>query len=265
MFSSLVIRISPKETCILPPFQGYFVYAAILSLIQQHSFSDTTKWHDPNKIKPFTMSGLYPQSKMLSKGVSFYVGQEYSIRLSFIFPEDFEQMLHVLWNTSELILWGHVFYIRRVSTIPLQHKDAHFLLKDEWERKACTKSNTFTLLFRSPTAFRSGTKKLTLLPEPSRVFQNLSQKSEALWLTIKPEGLDFNKALWIQAFWHMNTHVFEIKQRYYQGFTGRVRYEIQTSNEEWHNYIWKLAILSPYLGVGTKTTMGMGQTQIIYS
>ncbi len=258
MFTSLVLRLSPTENAVLPPFSGHFAYSAVLKMLPENL---SNQWHAENVQKPFTVSSLLGTPKAEKKGVFLKSSKEYFLRITIVDADAFGVVLQKLWEQKKIILGAQTFEIKSIDTQPLQHPWAFFLTFDEWEEKARKGGETIFLHFTSPTAFRSGEKKLFILPDPEKIFASLAQKASQLKLLEKPERLDLGQAVWVSRLENINTHVFEMKQNFYRGFGGKIWMEMRTDKKEWQQYLWKLALLAPFLGVGTKTTMGMGQVQ----
>jgi len=266
MFSSLVFHVSPQKDCVMLPFQGHFIYSALLQRLSEHYPERAAEWHTENTIKPFTVSTLFPQQKAIHKSVRFEKSKEYFIRLTLIECDDLGKILDVFWKNPSITLGNESFEIKKISTTPQQHPLAFFLDFDAWKVKAMEYStqDVFSFHFLSPTGFRSGERKVSLLPEPEKIFESLHLKATKLGILQQPECIDFHKALWIREIQELKTKVFEIKNISHRGFLGNVTFEIQINDSEFRQYVWKLVFLAPFLGVGMKTTFGMGQVSISF-
>jgi CRISPR-associated endoribonuclease Cas6 len=112
------------------------------------------------------------------------------------------------------------------------------------------------LQFLSPTSFKQG-DKIQPFPLPELVFESLRRR----WNYFAPEHLHFSEIEW-QGFtcaYELKTHALKMKGSPEIGTTGWVRYEFPS---EQASIATILAHFASFAGVGRKTAMGMGQTQL---
>lgn len=131
---------------------------------------------------------------------------------------------------------------------------------------------TIQLHFRTPTAFSmrsSPHRQMHILPDPPLVFGQLAdywdRLSEGTLGT--PPGRDTRDTVRlfcaenvVVARYNLDTHMYEYRRSKQVGFTGRVTFEILDKEAaDPIKHLNRLADLAFYTGVGSKTTMGMGQ------
>jgi CRISPR-associated endoribonuclease Cas6 len=114
--------------------------------------------------------------------------------------------------------------------------------------------------FFSPTSFKQG-QKIQPFPLPELVFSSLLRK----WNMLAPENLQFPLIEWqgLTAAYDLKTLAMKMKAGAEIGAKGWVKYEF--SEPEQAKIATILAHFAAFAGVGRKTAMGMGQTQLITS
>lgn len=117
---------------------------------------------------------------------------------------------------------------------------------------------TITLKLLSPTSFKQG-KIIQPFPLPELVFGSLLRR----WNQFAPAELHFPKVDWqgMVSAYDLKTHALRLEGSPEIGSQGWVKYRF--SDPEQARMATILAHYAGFAGVGRKTTMGMGQAQII--
>jgi CRISPR-associated endoribonuclease Cas6 len=138
----------------------------------------------------------------------------------------------------------------------------------DWQTLAATPAREMlTLRFASPTAFSVGNRRFALFPEPLLVWDSLVRT----WNRYAPEILHLDKPA-IREFvaqhvavtdYLLQTTTLYFPHSVQKGFIGTCTYTIQQSSEnEQALHLAALASFARFAGVGSKTTMGMGQARL---
>ena len=241
--------------------QGLF-----LSLVQQSSEDLFTRLHDERNYRPYTVSpvkyvatqGFKSKDESLSAlrfRVTVFDGGEIWDTIS---TKPLEGKVKLYLGESEVI-------ISRIISVSSSDPTG-WASFTTWEALADNKDvpDTITFNFITPTAFSLGDRKFCLFPEPLLVWTSLTR----VWNKYAPTQYRVNRQV-LEDFIKMNLAVrdpnLEVRTLHYassfqKGFTGTCTYAIY-NNSECSRQIIGLAEFARYAGVGSKTTMGMGQTQ----
>lgn len=127
-----------------------------------------------------------------------------------------------------------------------------------------TKPYGFTLRFVSPTAFKESGTATSLLPAPGLVWQSLSKRLGQVAPGLADTHLmrqSWNEML--IAEYRLSTRQLEFPGYVMKGFVGNIRYIIPP---DWSSQdLFRTSLLfeaAPFLGIGAKTTQGMGQIRL---
>ena len=130
-------------------------------------------------------------------------------------------------------------------------------------------SSRLALRFASPTVFRSSGVNVPL-PLPGLVFEGLARRWNAFGpLRIPPEVRRFADERMVISRYQLRTERVtfgdEGERGAYPGFVGVCGYAFRGRDRYWMGLIHLLAAFALYAGVGTRTTMGLGQTRPVSS
>lgn len=273
MLRSTVFVIKPSTEITLPKTMGRAVWACTLGLIGDQQPDMAAALHDGTNLKPVTTSPLQGPYAVEGDRLRLRPGQTYWFRVSSVDPA----LSHVLEEIEArpphaLELDRQRFEVVTVSSEPHRHDWAHRQSYDDlytavWQEPNGT-SPLLSLDFASPTVFLSQGRAV-LWPEPHRVFGSLLQRWQSYAPALLPEDLGDAFAAWVEI------DAYELRTRaqhyarsqgrqvwYQKGFVGTCRYRVQRGTPEAVlRVLHVLARYALFAGVGSRTTVGMGQAR----
>ncbi|EFH90015.1 CRISPR-associated endoribonuclease Cas6 [Ktedonobacter racemifer] len=289
---AIMLRLHPVEAKKVPLSSGHLIQSAFLDIIRQGDPTLSEWLHRPNQRRPYTL-GLLGFHHLSTKQriaamyenrmMEVMPGQYYWLRITLLDTTLFQTFLQYLITKAHALrvrIGEAHFEISRIlsSTEPEQAQQSwagHTTFQDLHALEPARKRYPFE--FASPTAFSKGQrpwgKMLTLLPEPSTVFESLARQ----WETFAPAGLHLSdEGLTARQFeaWCMENIVvqhYDLQTCYvpagnfgHTGFLGEITYEVKGNpGSPEARWLTTLARFAFYSGTGSKTTMGMGQTRCI--
>jgi CRISPR-associated endoribonuclease Cas6 len=254
---SVVIELQSGVEVSLPSYTGRMVHGWFLDWVSSVDPPRAAVLHACRQVKPFTVSSL-----RRDRGVIW-------LRLT-AFECDLANWLIRHLDTDlpeETTIDGVVYEVSAVHAEPGRHPWAGWTtyrdLVDHhlngWEAE-----ERVTLLFASPTTFRSGGVNVPI-PLPDLVFGSLADR----WAAYSPVALDeairvVTAGQVVISRYRLQTHAVQLKKSYQVGFTGSCEFTILAKNPYWRQVCALLADFAFYSGVGYKTTQGLGQTRRLY-
>lgn len=269
---ALIIRLTATHNGRLRATVGHLAHAAFLNILRQADPALAQTIHDMHGRKPFTISPLEGYGLPHNGQLSIQAGQEGWLRVTLLDPLLFQTFISYFLkgtNKPTIQLENHTFHVTEILSAPTSHKLAGYdtlqTLFDRWQQtNQLTNHQTIPLHFRTPTAFAmrsSPHRQMHILPDPPLVFGQLADYWDNL------TGSDTRDA--IRAFcaenvvvarYSLETHMYEYRRSKQVGFVGNVAFAIlDEAAAEMIQHLNRLADLAFYTGVGSKTTMGMGQ------
>jgi CRISPR-associated endoribonuclease Cas6 len=120
------------------------------------------------------------------------------------------------------------------------------------------------MYFASPTAFSMGDRQFALFPEPMLLWDSLMR----VWNSYAPPILQIDKTTLrnfisqnvIVSDYTLHTTTLHFPKHKQKGFVGTCNYLVRHEGAE-SAQLAALAEFARYAGVGSKTTMGMGQVR----
>jgi CRISPR-associated endoribonuclease Cas6 len=272
---ALIIRLTAVQSGTLRATQGHLAHAAFLNILRQVDPDLAQALHDRNGRKPFTLSALGGFGHGRNGQLSVHAGQEGWLRVTLLDPRMFQTFIRYFLQGGTrpaIRLEKQQFHISEILSTPGSHPLAGCASLDElfhrWQQAdpGDKAHHTIELEFRSPTAFsikNTPHRHMHLLPDPVLVFGQLATYWD------KQTGSDTAEAIRAYCQDHLvvarhkiETHVFQFNKGPQVGFTGAVTYKLlETGAGDIIQHLNRLADLAFYTGLGTKTTMGMGQVQ----
>ena len=274
---ALIIRLNATHNGRLRATQGHLAHAAFLNILRQVDPTLSQVIHDGHGRKPFTVSPLEGYGHGQQGQLTVNAGQEGWLRVTLLDPILFQTFISYFLqgNRPTIQLENIAFHVSEILTTPGSHPLAGYdsvqNLYTRWEQsnEPASQLTTIQLHFRTPTAFSmrgSAHRHMHILPDPPLVFGQLADYWDRLSEGAFP-GRDtrdtvrlFCAESVVVARYNIETHMYEYRRSKQVGFTGRVAFEIlDKTTPTMIRHLNRLADLAFYTGLGSKTTMGMGQ------
>lgn len=276
---ALVIRLAAARDGRLRATQGHLAHAAFLDMLRQVDAPLAERLHSGRGRKPFTVSALEGFGRARDSRLSVEGGQEGWLRVTLLDPRLFAAFIAFFLRGNPRValrLEQTEFQVSEVLSTPGSHPlagyDSLAGLRDRWEATALTAAHsTIALDFRSPTAFslRGGPgagRRMHVLPDPPLVFGELAGYWDGLTGDDTQAAVrDFAARDVVVSRYELATHMGDYGGgRLQVGFAGRVAFNILSpSHPDLTRHLNRLADLAFFTGLGSKTTMGMGQVRRI--
>lgn len=271
---ALIIRLIAKRDGELRASPGELAHAAFLDIVHQVDPVLSQALHDKNTRKPFTISPLRGYRRSSKELLAVKAGQEGWLRITLLDVTLFQAFIRYF-------LHGPLQATVRLGDIPFQvteilsSPDSHFLaghgsvgeLADYWQRVPLQSEQwRIAFTFASPTAFNirnenTPFRTVQVLPDPALVFGELAR----YWDRMSGDNtMDAVRAYVSEAVvvarHNIRTRMVRYRRSKHIGFTGNVQFQIlDRHDEEMTRHLNRLADLAFFTGLGSKTTMGMGQ------
>ncbi|MGC9399122.1 MAG: CRISPR-associated endoribonuclease Cas6 [Anaerolineae bacterium] len=272
---SIVLTLVPTREARMRATMGHQAHAAFLRTVEESDEVLAEVLHTPGlPAKPFTVSALQGAERINRGQLVLSPEETYWLRFTVLYPPIFERFMarFLRGDGRPVVRLGRaLLLIKEIITTPEGHPWAGYT---SWQQLAAEAESQreITLEFLSPTAFGFGQqpwgKKIMVLPLPETVFGSLART----WNNFAPPQLQMDRRalrtyldehVVVKRLDNLNTRMLRFRRSYQIGFTGRVTYGLMADNEIARAQLNALADAALYLGVGYKTTMGMGQTRRI--
>jgi CRISPR-associated endoribonuclease Cas6 len=276
---ALVIRLTAARDGRLRATQGHLAHAAFLDMLRQVDAPLAERLHSGGGRKPFTVSALEGFGRARDSRLSVAAGQEGWLRVTLLDPRLFATFIGFFLRGNPRValrLEQTEFQVSEVLNTsgrhPLAGYDSLAGLHDRWEATTLTAAHRLIALdFRSPTAFslRGGPgtgRRMHVLPDPPLVFGELAGYWDGLTGDDTQAAVrDFAAHDVVVSRYQLATHMGDYGGGRLQiGFAGRAAFEIlNPSRPDLTRHLNRLADLAFFTGLGSKTTMGMGQVRRI--
>lgn len=268
-FAEFSLSFVPDRDHTLPPSAARAVHALVFTLVSESDARVARRIHaQPHK--PFTVSRILGPVRRMDGTLALEAGRTYGLRVTCYDDEGSRAIIETLskkYAAGEAItLWKERF---TVSTFALASINGYPPLLDSADipdrvlDAFGAAPERIDLVFASPTAFKRQSD-IYLFPEPRSVFVSLAQKldvagSTALLAAIDPETWD---AVTVQRY-DLKTATLRYGDIVLPGFRGTASFSLARLSEHERLVAASLAYAANYVGVGTKTTMGMGQCHMV--
>lgn len=270
MLLSTVVIVQPLADAALPVTMGNAFYACVLQWIREKDTALAQRIHDANDPKPLTTSPLWGPAYVEDQQLWVSASEPYWLRITSLDPEVSNVLLDIEASPPQALRLHGIPFVMLAFT---SHHEAH-----PWARRrqysALQESvnaidrphlHRVTLSFASATVFRSQ-GRTRLFPQPRWVFGSLLTR----WNTFAPRDMttevqaDFDEMIDIDRY-TLETQMLDFKRYQLQaGFVGKCTY---TLNKQAAKEVgWLMHLLTAFAffsGVGYRTTMGMGQVEIL--
>jgi CRISPR-associated endoribonuclease Cas6 len=267
--ASIVFTLTAAKDTDLPRFPGRVLHGALLRWLQRDHPEFVALLHDENHKRPYTISDVRGNFKISGDWIKFRQGETLWYRLTGM-EAFFIQCVMASIRQQESgpqpddprLVPGPAFFA------PEQHPYAQLsgfapiieTVRQQSQRRELR--NSVTLRFESPTCFIENKQALPL-PVPRYVFGYLANK----WQLASPAALPvedlqhFVESIHL-AFARVETQMLDLQKYKRTGFVGECRFALHpAAPENYRQALHLLAELAFFSGVGSHTTMGMGQCQ----
>lgn len=271
---AVVVNLIATNDGRIPLTHGALAHAAFLDLVRAADPDLASRLHDRNARQPFTLSPLrdLPPPRPDGRGYHLQSGRRASLRLTLLNPDLFAaflQRLLVVGPRLRLHLGDVAFAVESVLGAPGSHPWAGYTTTGELRSRAGTEP-CIHMVFASPTAVNLGARgpakqRLELIPNPQHVFAALRSAWNQLTGDALPPAFEQWVAdyVFVREVRNWRTVIYQLKRGAYPGGYGDVTFEALDKNSPYVRLLNLLADFAFYSGVGTKTTMGMGQARRI--
>jgi len=250
---SLVVELAAADRGNIPPTLSRALHALVMNWLNLGNPQIADSIHASQE-SPLSLSGLLGNRR--PRGTQ--AGDNFYFRVCLLDGSLMEPLLVGMekWGTQPLILGQFAFALRSIYTLPGTHRLAG---SADYRLLANTPQTTtdIELNFLSPTSFKQS-RGIQPFPLPELVFCSLLRR----WNAFAPEELNFPAVEWegLVSAYELKTYALKMEGGSEIGTQGWVRYRFP--NLEQAKLATVLAHFAFFSGVGRKTSMGMGQTQL---
>jgi CRISPR-associated endoribonuclease Cas6 len=265
--ASIVFTLTAASDTSLPQDTGRLLHGAFLRWLEQAHPKLSLMLHEKNYLRPYTLSGLRGPWERKDGELRISPGSQVWYRLTAIgsqFVTCVQSSIAQQTPGPQLddpsLVPGPIFQSRREHPAARMTRFASLLrgVYRHWHAQLLTKS--VILRFISPTCFVENKQSIPF-PLPASVFGYLVkrwQMASPIPLPISDEA-QFLANLCV-ADMHLHTRAVDLQKFQRTGFVGEVRFTLSAkSSLQELITLHLLARFAYYSGVGSHTTMGMGQ------
>lgn len=255
-----VLRLTALDEAELERTQGHRAHALFLALMQQADPALASALHDAGRSKPFTIATLQAEPRRLRPGSS------YTLRIALLRGELFGPLARLFLPTERppLRLGNARFGLQDMLVTPGSHLWAGAA---SWEALLAEARPADELAFQfvTPTAFTQGAdaaghKRVGIFPEPAAVFGSLLRRWNDLAPTRLPTDL-LERVDLLPSNYQLHTEMLQFAKSQQVGCVGRCAYLVRGAADD-RRLVHALARAAFFLGVGYKTTQGMGLARL---
>ena len=255
-----VLRLTAIEEAALERTQGHRAHALFLALMQLADPALAATLHETMRSKPFTIATLQTEARHLRAGSS------YTLRISLLRGELFGPLARLFLPSDRprLRLGSAQFALHDMLVTPGAHPWAGATSWDALLEKA-EPAEELTFHFATPTAFTQGAgadghKRVGIFPEPAAVFGSLLRR----WNDLAPNPLPadlLERVDLLPSNYRLNTEMLQFAKSQQVGCVGRCAYLVRGAPAD-RRLLHALARAAFFLGIGYKTTQGMGLARL---
>jgi CRISPR-associated endoribonuclease Cas6 len=273
------LNLRTEEAFPVPVSDGYSVYSALLSVLDEVDSTVSARVHDS------ALSSLHSSGLMGSFGGSdrphhktVRSGTTYDLSLGVVDPAD-EEIFQAL--VSGLVLEGDSIELSHGELRVESFESTNATHDDLIEAAGEYDDPTIEITFRTPTCIEESGEVTTMFPHRWAVFNSLLGK----WNRSCPEELQLDvERSEIESYviekpdphqrdgYCLDTHSVlvnrvenedgENRNLFNQGFTGTCAYEFKAADESLVNAVTALALFGEYSGVGSAVARGCGSVEV---
>lgn len=273
-FHAIVVNLIVTHDGRVPLTQGALAHAAFFDLVRSADPELAARLHESGSRQPFTISPLQglpdDRSAEADRAYALRAGDRVALRLTLLDPDLFVAFLQRLLAAGpdlRLRIGDVTFAVESALGTPGSHPWAGYTTAGAL-RKAAATATQIRMRFDSPTAINLGSagaakQRMVLIPIPQYVFASLRGAWNRLTGDEIPIGFEawVAETVFVREVRHWQTAVYQLKRGTYPGGFGDVTFEALDPAPTFTRTLNLLADFAFYSGVGTKTTMGMGQVR----
>ena len=245
---TLTFPLNPNQARALPPYPGRALHALFYQWLALGDYAISTKVHDQDGPRPFTVSPLYR------------VDGQPTFRLTLLDDSLWPTLSQGISQTPAVEVMGRPLTLSTAGP-QVERRPYADLASD-------ARSDTrIQVRFLSPTSFRSHEMHYPL-PDPFLIYQSWLNR----WNEFAPQEQRINVALLDIVAAHVAVGRYDLRtemvdlgrNRKVIGFVGMVQYNVIRAGkigDEWLRRLNLLADYARFCGTGHKTAQGMGQTR----
>ncbi len=269
--NAIVVNLIATQDGRVPLTQGALAHAAFLDLVAAADPDLATRLHESGARQPFTISPLRElPGQADAGGYRLRAGARAALRLTLLDPDLFLAFLKRLLAAGpdlRLRIGDVTFAVESAIGAPGSHPWAGYTTAGELRQAAGTEQR-IRMVFASPTAVSLGEKgaarqRMVLIPIPQYVFASLRGAWNRLTGDEIPIGFEewVADCVFVREVRDWQTAVYQLKRGVHPGGFGDVTFEALDPAPTFLRMLNRLADFAFYSGVGSKTTMGMGQAR----
>lgn len=268
--ASLIFTLTAAAPTSVPRYSARVLHASFLRWLERDHAELVAQLHDANHVRPYTLSNLQGELMPNSRDERLRIEAGATVWFRLTAMEEF--FLQCVFASIEKYKTGPQPDDRRLVPGPIyysldQHPWADLSSFAQIAQTVARESSGqplrqhVTLRFHSATCFIENKQALPL-PVPNHVFGYLLNK----WQLASPFALPLDEVQHFVESIHLSHAKIETEQvdlQKYQrtGFTGEARFALHPAlPENYRQALHMLAKFAFFSGVGSHTTMGMGQT-----
>lgn len=269
MLLSAVLNLLPQGSQTTPSSTARAAHAWLLNRLAGADPVLEAALHEPNALRPFTVSNLWGGGPARRGQVSLDPARPVWLRFTAL-NDPLAAALEAALPApgEELDLAGARLAVRSVATAQEEHpwagRATYAGLLQRYSLSPDPAPRGVTLRFASPTLFRSGGRDLPL-PLPWLVFDGLLRKWNAFSpITLPEEAKRYAQECTALGRFRLRSHLVDLSaggKGAHVGCTGQVHFRFLTGDPYWARVMRTLAAYAFWAGAGYRTTAGLGQTQ----
>ncbi len=278
----IFIRFDPsaeQSQAAWPIYSGRAIYLWLLNRLEQEIPAIASRLKQENSAKPLTVSGLFQESTTRPFRDSMKQRERAWFRITSLEANlsAFLDLLAETLPTQRIVINDGYWIVESVIRETEEHEWAGYMQTTRGIQPA-NKSMPITFEFATPTAFKRNEIKLPI-PQPSLVFGSLERRWRELQQKSSPRDINFVIRHGISLLnYRFVTQKVNLKtEGVHIGYIGQVTFQfLPLPQLEMHSaapksigdhypdilqYIDQLADVAFFLGIGIKTTAGMGMSR----
>ncbi|MCL0053026.1 CRISPR-associated endoribonuclease Cas6 [Dehalococcoidales bacterium] len=264
MIGSILVSLSTKEEVVLKGLGGEALHGLFFEVLKGKSEAIASKLHNLKAEKPFSLSPPLEENE-LKQGYSFIPqGERITFKVTLL---DEELLADAISAFFTAMLEGRILKLSEKSVVveKVDVREGKFVSFTSFTKilSEVDLQEKITLEFLTPTSFRVNEMQ-SLFPEPRLVLSSLLKRWNVFSKTKLADEVSEIFPLIQVSNYSLRTELVNFSKYKIIGFKGRIEYRLpQKSPGTLLQATNALADFAFYAGVGTKTTMGMGQTRRI--